>query len=506
MDKDKSHHGSGSLLPPSGRYSVFSPPNNSYNMKSEQSGPSNLPPLGPGSSSEQGHFGHGMQSDSSRFSHDISRMPDNPPKNMGHRRAHSEILTLPDDISFDSDLGVVGGFDGPSFSDETEEDLLSMYLDMDKFNSTSATSANQVGESSNSLAAEPGSSSALANQSADNVAATLSEKPRIRHQHSQSMDGSTTIKPEMLMSGSEDPSAGDSKKAMSAAKLAELALIDPKRAKRIWANRQSAARSKERKMRYIAELERKVQTLQTEATSLSAQLTLLQRDTNGLTAENSELKLRLQTMEQQVHLQDGVLTGILLHLNTALNDALKEEIQHLKVLTGQTIANNGAMMNFPTSYGANQQYYTNNQAMHTLLTAQQLQQLQIHSQKQQTQQQFQQHQLHQFQQQQMQSQSSMQQQEQQQAGNVKLRSCMPSSVKKDHTPDGSLVKFAMEGEVEPDNIVENEGSELKHLVKLQKNETMKCVIGQIKLLKRFAVYYSIGIPPLSLVDWMIWIV
>ncbi|KAI8031505.1 Transcription factor RF2a [Camellia lanceoleosa] len=66
----------------------------------------------------------------------------------------------------------------------------------------------------------------------------------------------------------------------------------------IWANRQSAARSKERKMRYIAELERKVQTLQTEATSLSAQFTS-QRDTNGLTAENSELKLRLQTMEQQ---------------------------------------------------------------------------------------------------------------------------------------------------------------------------------------------------------------
>ncbi|KAL7217959.1 hypothetical protein ACSBR2_011227 [Camellia fascicularis] len=45
---------------------------------------------------------------------------------------------------------------------------------------------------------------------------------------------------------------------------------------RIWANRQSTARSKERKMRYIAELERKVKTLQTEATSLSAQLTLLQ--------------------------------------------------------------------------------------------------------------------------------------------------------------------------------------------------------------------------------------
>lgn len=45
---------------------------------------------------------------------------------------------------------------------------------------------------------------------------------------------------------------------------------------RIWANRQSAARSKERKMRYIAELERKILTLQTEATTLSAQLTVLQ--------------------------------------------------------------------------------------------------------------------------------------------------------------------------------------------------------------------------------------
>jgi hypothetical protein len=45
---------------------------------------------------------------------------------------------------------------------------------------------------------------------------------------------------------------------------------------RILAKRQSAARSKERKIKYTGELERKVQTLQTEATTLSAQLTLLQ--------------------------------------------------------------------------------------------------------------------------------------------------------------------------------------------------------------------------------------
>ncbi|CAL5443682.1 unnamed protein product [Camellia sinensis] len=182
MEKDKSPNHGGGFLPPLGRYLGFSPPGNSFNTKSEPMASSTLPPLGPGSSSETGHFGHGIPMDSSHFSHDISRMPDNPPKNKGHRRAHSKILTLPDDISFDSDLGVVGGLDGPSLSDETEDDLLFMYLDMDKFNSSSATSA---------------------------------------FQHSQSMDGSTTIKPEMLMSGSEEASA------------AELALIDPKRSKRL---------------------------------------------------------------------------------------------------------------------------------------------------------------------------------------------------------------------------------------------------------------------------------
>ncbi|KAG6767615.1 hypothetical protein POTOM_028827 [Populus tomentosa] len=371
MDKDKSpgNHSSG-LPPPSGRYSCFSPSGSSYSVKPEQS-PSTFPPKAPGSSSDPSHFGHGL--DSNRFSHDISRMSDNPPKNLGHRRAHSEILTLPDDISFDSDLGVVGGgTDGTTFSDETEEDYLSMYLDMDKFSSSSATSAFQVGESS----APPVPAQPLAPLPATmDLGAGPSERPKVRHQHSLSMDGSTTLKPEMLMSGSEEASHAD-KKSISAAKLAELALIDPKRAKRIWANRQSAARSKERKMRYIAELERKMQTLQTEATSLSAQLTLLQRDTNSLTAENSELKLRLQTMEQQVHLQDAYAWArylalvvyassvydlhiamhrlvyflclledfvvVFVELNTgsavvlcmvdyiALNDALKEEIQHLK--------------------------------------------------------------------------------------------------------------------------------------------------------------------------------
>ena len=45
---------------------------------------------------------------------------------------------------------------------------------------------------------------------------------------------------------------------------------------RILANRRSATRSKERKARYISELERQVQNLQTEATTLFAQFTVFQ--------------------------------------------------------------------------------------------------------------------------------------------------------------------------------------------------------------------------------------
>jgi hypothetical protein len=47
-------------------------------------------------------------------------------------------------------------------------------------------------------------------------------------------------------------------------------LLDPKRAKRILANRQSAARSKERKLRYIGELERRVAVLENEVSELKS--------------------------------------------------------------------------------------------------------------------------------------------------------------------------------------------------------------------------------------------
>ncbi|XP_062183677.1 transcription factor RF2a-like [Phragmites australis] len=301
-------------------------------------------------------------------SRDVATMlPDSPPRRgAGHRRAQSEILlggVLPDDLTFDADLGVVGKARGGDDEDEEEDDEYE-----EDGGGGSGSSSSRMFE--------------MFLENGGKLAEPLEPSPhphpppppaRPRHQHSMSMDGSTSLA--SAAAGMAGRAGADAKKAISDAKLAELALVDPKRAKRILANRQSAARSKERKMRYIAELERKVQTLQTEATTLSAQLSMLQRDTTGLTSENSDLKVRVQTMEQQVRLQD------------ALNDRLRDEVQQLKIATGQVNANIGKMGNFGlSSYGGNPQSYQRTH-IQSLLAAQQLQQLQIHSQHQQQQQQ-----------------------------------------------------------------------------------------------------------------------
>ncbi|KAG2669823.1 hypothetical protein I3843_14G052100 [Carya illinoinensis] len=223
-----------------------------------------------------------------------------------HRRAHSEVsFRLPEDmadLSPSDPLNGGGGGGGGGGSSTasleemgSEDDLFSTYIDVDKLGTDQSGGEGNGGERSGN---------------------------RTRHRHSSSVDGSSTTTSSAGVFGE----IMEAKKAMPPDKLAELWSLDPKRAKRILANRQSAARSKERKARYIQELERKVQTLQTEATTLSAQLTLFQRDTTGLSTENTELKLRLQAMEQQAQLRD------------ALNEALKKEVERLKVITGEIMS------------------------------------------------------------------------------------------------------------------------------------------------------------------------
>uniref|UniRef100_A0A1D1YKZ3 Transcription factor RF2a n=1 Tax=Anthurium amnicola TaxID=1678845 RepID=A0A1D1YKZ3_9ARAE len=95
-------------------------------------------------------------------------------------------------------------------------------------------------------------------------------------------------------------------------------IVDPKRVKRILANRQSAQRSRVRKLQYISELERSVTSLQTEVSALSPRVAFLDHQRSVLTLGNSALKQRIAALAQDKIFKD------------AHQEALKREIERLR--------------------------------------------------------------------------------------------------------------------------------------------------------------------------------
>ncbi|XP_010924431.1 basic leucine zipper 61 [Elaeis guineensis] len=111
-------------------------------------------------------------------------------------------------------------------------------------------------------------------------------------------------------------------------------IVDPKRVKRILANRQSAQRSRVRKLQYISELERSVTTLQTEVSALSPRVAFLDHQRSILTVGNSHLKQRIAALAQDKIFKD------------AHQEALKKEIERLRQVYHQQ---NLRKMSAPTS-------------------------------------------------------------------------------------------------------------------------------------------------------------
>ncbi|KAL0443576.1 UNVERIFIED_CONTAM: Basic leucine zipper 34 [Sesamum latifolium] len=87
---------------------------------------------------------------------------------------------------------------------------------------------------------------------------------------------------------------------------------------RILANRQSAQRSRVRKLQYISELERSVTTLQTEVSALSPRVAFLDHQRLLLNVDNSALKQRIAALAQDKIFKD------------AHQEALKKEIERLR--------------------------------------------------------------------------------------------------------------------------------------------------------------------------------
>ncbi|XP_066313579.1 basic leucine zipper 2-like [Miscanthus floridulus] len=110
---------------------------------------------------------------------------------------------------------------------------------------------------------------------------------------------------------------------------ASAAAVDPKRVKRILANRQSAQRSRVRKLQYISELERSVTSLQTEVSALSPRVAFLDHQRSLLTLGNSHLKQRIAALAQDKIFKD------------AHQEALRKEIERLRQIYHQQSLNSG---------------------------------------------------------------------------------------------------------------------------------------------------------------------
>lgn len=100
-------------------------------------------------------------------------------------------------------------------------------------------------------------------------------------------------------------------------------ITDPKRVKRILANRQSAQRSRVRKLQYVSELERSVTSLQAEVSVLSPRVAFLDHQRLLLNVDNSALKQRIAALAQDKIFKD------------AHQEALKREIERLRKIYQQ---------------------------------------------------------------------------------------------------------------------------------------------------------------------------
>lgn len=112
---------------------------------------------------------------------------------------------------------------------------------------------------------------------------------------------------------------------------------DPKRVKRILANRQSAQRSRFRKLQYISDLERNVTSLQAEVSMLAPRLAFLDHQRMLLNVDNSTLKAKIAALAQDKIFKD------------AYQEALKREIERLTQVYYQQSLNNADNSVTPTS-------------------------------------------------------------------------------------------------------------------------------------------------------------
>ncbi|KAK7357240.1 hypothetical protein VNO80_16524 [Phaseolus coccineus] len=95
------------------------------------------------------------------------------------------------------------------------------------------------------------------------------------------------------------PAISLARKRMEPEELAELARVDPKKAKRILANRKSAAKSKEKKKRNVIELRKKVDWLEIEVINHINNIPMCKRQIRVIIVHVKEIRIELEAMREE---------------------------------------------------------------------------------------------------------------------------------------------------------------------------------------------------------------
>ncbi|OIS97725.1 PREDICTED: basic leucine zipper 61-like [Nicotiana attenuata] len=259
-----------------------------------------LPPKVPNMTPNWPAFSHHQKIDTNTAGHNPSWVDEfldfSSTKRGSHRRSISDSIAFLEAPMVEEcrRLSTPGKTTGSEFERFDDEQLMSMFND-DIANPSSPSDNNSINEEKK-------------------MSTIISTDDQEMQQQQQQLK----TEPEEVESSCKSDEQTASDQHATADNNSSEKIVDPKRIKRILANRQSAQRSRVRKLQYISELERSVTTLQAEVSVLSPRVAFLDHQRLVLNVDNSVLKQRIAALAQDKIFKD------------AHQEALKREIERLR--------------------------------------------------------------------------------------------------------------------------------------------------------------------------------
>ncbi|ESW04688.1 hypothetical protein PHAVU_011G116800 [Phaseolus vulgaris] len=231
-----------------------------------------------------------------------------------HRRSVSDSIAFLEAPMLDhhcKSRGSEGGDNENEFERFDDEQFMSMFSDEASGNNNNNNNNNTMMALSSSNPSTPSDHNSINDEK--EIYTEKEEEQEQKQVKNESDEDESQCKQEITQTPDDSNNSNANATTFSSEKI-----TDPKRVKRILANRQSAQRSRVRKLQYISELERSVTSLQAEVSVLSQRVSFLDHQRLLLNVDNSGLKQRIAALAQDKIFKD------------AHQEALKREIEKLR--------------------------------------------------------------------------------------------------------------------------------------------------------------------------------